>query len=59
MHDQYIVVDPDLGALRVYSYLFRFGSQAYLVNFIASQDVFDDDVEAVFEAIAESLRFGV
>jgi hypothetical protein len=56
---EYSIVDPDLGTLRVYSYLFRFGSQAYLVNFVASQDAFDSDAEQLFESIAESLRFGV
>jgi hypothetical protein len=50
--------DPDLGELMVRAYLFRFGSDAYLVTFVASADGFDA-AEAVFEAIAQSLRFGV
>jgi hypothetical protein len=50
--------DPDLGAIQVRSYLFRFGGDAYLVCFVASEDGFED-AEAIFEAIAASLRFGV
>lgn len=50
--------DPDLGALQVRSYLFRFGSDAYLVSFVAPAEGFED-AEAIFEAIAMSLRFGV
>lgn len=50
--------DPDLGAIQVRSYLFRFGGDAYLVCFVASQEGFED-AEAIFEAIAASLRFGV
>jgi hypothetical protein len=54
----YSIDDPDLGELRVRSYLFRFGRQAYLVNFVTSAaDV--DASEAVFDTIADSLRFGV
>ena len=56
---EYTIVDPDLGMLRAHSYLFRFGSQAYLVSFVASQDAFDSDAEAEFEAIIASLRFGI
>lgn len=56
---EYTIVDPDLGNLQVFSYLFRFGSQAYLVNFVASSDTFNDDVELEFDSIAQSLRFGV
>lgn len=56
---EYTIVDPELGTLRAHSYLFRFGSQAYLVSFVASQDAFDADAEATFEAIVESLRFGI
>lgn len=56
---EYTVIDPELGTLRAHSYLFRFGSQAYLISFVASQDAFDDNAEALFEAIAESLRFGI
>jgi hypothetical protein len=54
----YYLHDPDLGSLRARSYLFRFGGQAYLVSFAAASSSFDD-AEAVFDAIAESLRFGV
>jgi hypothetical protein len=50
--------DPDLGLLMVRAYLFRFGSDVYLVTFAAPAEQFDA-VEAVFEAIAQSLRFGV
>lgn len=52
------LVDPDLGALQVRSYLFRFGGEAYLVCFIASLEDFEA-AEPIFEAIASSLRFGV
>jgi hypothetical protein len=52
------VLDPDLGALQVRSYLFRFGGEAYLVCFIAAQDQFES-AEPIFEVIAASLRFGV
>ncbi len=52
------VVDPDLGALQVRSYLFRFGGEAYLVCFIAALDEFEA-AEPIFEVIAASLRFGV
>ena len=54
----YTIDDPDLGELRVRSYLFRFGRQAYLVNFVAAADV-AEDAEAIFDEIADSLRFGV
>ncbi len=54
----YTIDDPDVGELSVRSYLFRFGRQAYLVNFIAGPDV-SEDVEAIFDEIADSLRFGV
>jgi hypothetical protein len=50
--------DPDLGALQVRSYLFRFGGDAYLVCFVAPTGDFDD-AESLFETIALSLRFGV
>jgi hypothetical protein len=50
--------DPELGELMVRAYLLRFGSDAYLVTFVAPVDSFDA-AEAVFEAIAQSLRFGV
>ena len=54
----YAIEDPDLGALRVFSYLFRFGRTAYLVNFVAPAEA-AAEAEAVFDAIAGSLRFGV
>ena len=41
----YSIADPDLGELRVRSYLFRFGRRAYLVNFVASADLADDAAE--------------
>lgn len=55
---EYLIIDADLGAIRVSSYLFRFGSQAYLVSFVAAAGEFDE-AEPIFEAIAASLRFGV
>jgi hypothetical protein len=54
----YTIDDPDLGEMRVRSYLFRFGRQAYLVNFVASADV-AEEAEVTFDEIADSLRFGV
>jgi hypothetical protein len=54
----YSIDDPDLGILQVRSYLFRFGSDAYLVSFVALEEDFEA-AEAIFEAIAASLRFGV
>ena len=54
----YTIDDPDLGELRVRSYLFRFGKQAYLVNFVAPE-AGADEVEALFDEVADSLRFGV
>jgi hypothetical protein len=54
----YVVNDPDLGALRVRSYLFRFGGQAYLVNFAAPTAAFGG-LEPVIADIVESLRFGI
>jgi len=54
----YSITDPDLGQMRVRSYLFRFGSQAYIVSFIASEGA-ADEAEAMFDSIAESLRFGI
>lgn len=54
----YSIQDQDLGALRVRSYLFRYGPDAYLVSFIAPE-ASADDADALFDAIAESIRFGV
>ena len=54
----YTIDDPDLGELRVFSYLFRFGMHAYLVNFVTTTDL-TSETEAVFDSIAASLRFGV
>ena len=54
----YSIDDPDLGELRVRSYLFRYGRDAYLVNFVASESA-ADDLDALFDEIAESLRFGI
>jgi hypothetical protein len=53
----YTIEDEDLGELRVFSYLFRAGHKAYLVNFVASADV-AAEAEIVFYTIADSLRFG-
>ena len=54
----YVVDDADLGAMRVRTYLFRLGHQAYLVSLIASEDAFEAS-EGTFDAIVESIRFGV
>jgi len=54
----YSIADPDLGIIQVRSYLFRFGSDAYLVSFVAPEAEFEA-AEPIFEAIASSLRFGV
>jgi hypothetical protein len=54
----YVLDHVDVGALRVRTYLFRFGGQAYLVSFVAAESGFDE-AEAAFDAIAASLRFGV
>jgi hypothetical protein len=54
----YSLLDPDLGAVRVRSYLIPFDEMAYLVNFVAPQDA-GDDVETLFDDIADSLRFGI
>jgi hypothetical protein len=53
----YSIADPDLGALRVRSYLFPYGPNAYLVTFVAPEQS-ADAAEALFDAIAASLRFG-
>lgn len=53
----YAVDDPDLGALRVRSYLLRSGRTVYLVNFVASADPTPQEEEA-FDEVATSLRFG-
>jgi hypothetical protein len=50
--------DPDLGNLQVRAYLFRFGEDAYLVCFVAPAQTFEDAIP-IFDAIADSLRFGV
>jgi hypothetical protein len=55
---EFTVADPDLGEFSVSSYLFKFANQAYLVTFVASDDVFEDQ-RVLFEAIASSLIFGV
>jgi hypothetical protein len=54
----YTIDDPDLGEMSIRSYLFRFGRQAYLVNFVAGADV-AEEAEVIFDQIADSLRFGV
>lgn len=54
----YSVADPDLGEMRVRSYLFRFGREAYLVNFVVGA-AFAEQAESIFDEMAESLRFGV
>jgi hypothetical protein len=54
----YSIVDPDLGELRVFSYLFRWSRTAYLVSFVAPAAL-ADEMEPIFYAIADSLRFGV
>jgi hypothetical protein len=54
----YTIADPDLGDIRVRSFLFRFGRSVYLVNFVASADV-ANAAGADFDQIADSLHFGV
>jgi hypothetical protein len=54
----YTIDDPDLGALRVSSSLYRYGGQAYVVSFLASESSFDA-ARSDFELIAASLRFGI
>jgi hypothetical protein len=55
---EFTIADPTLGVLQVRALLFRFGSDAYLVSFVAPEAEFEA-AEPIFEAIAESLRFGV
>jgi hypothetical protein len=55
---EFTIADPTLGVLQVRALLFRFGSDAYLVSFVAPEAEFEA-AEAIFEAIAASLRFGV
>jgi hypothetical protein len=54
----YAIDDPDLGALRIRSSLFRYGGQAYLVSYIAAEAALNE-ARSDFEAIAVSLRFGI
>lgn len=54
----YSIDDPDLGALRVRSYLVRYDTDAYLFTFVAPEHS-ADDADALFDAIAESLRVGI
>lgn len=54
----YVVDDADLGPIRIRSYLFRFGRQAYLVNFVVSEGAFEES-EGTFDDIVASIRFGV
>lgn len=54
----YVIEDADLGPVRVRSYLFRFGVEAYLVNFVASESDFESS-EATFDDIVSSIRIGV
>lgn len=55
---EFTIADPTLGVLQVRALLFRFGSDAYLVSFVAPEAGFEA-AEPIFEAIAVSLRFGV
>jgi hypothetical protein len=54
----YAIDDPDLGALRVRSSLYRYGGQAYIVSFVAPESELDE-ARPDFEAIVASLRFGI
>lgn len=54
----YTIIDPDLGELRVFSYLIRVGRKAYLVNFVASAAT-AAEAESTFYGIADSLTFGL
>lgn len=50
--------DPDVGVIQLRSHLVRFGGRAYLVSFVAADAAFEA-VADDFEAIAESIRFGI
>jgi hypothetical protein len=54
----YTIADPDLGELRVRSYLIRTGPEVYLVNFVAGAEL-AEAAETIFDQIAESLQFGL
>jgi hypothetical protein len=54
----YAIDDPDLGALRIRSSLYRYGGQAYIVSFVAPEAALEA-ARSDFEAIAASLRFGI
>jgi hypothetical protein len=54
----YTIDDPELGALRVRSSLYRYGGQAYVVSFLAPESLFDA-ARTDFDLIAASLRFGI
>lgn len=54
----YSITDEDLGPLRVRSYLFVYGNEAFLLNFVAPESI-ADDADSLFDAIAESIGFGV
>jgi hypothetical protein len=54
----YAIDDPDLGALRIRSSLYRYGGQAYIVSFVAPESELDA-ARSDFDAIAASLRFGI
>ncbi len=53
----YTISDPNLGEVRVRSYLFRWGKTVYLVNFVASADL-ADGAASDFDSIQDSLQFG-
>lgn len=54
----YSLADQDLGTLRVRSYLVRWGDEAYLVSFVAPEAT-ADEADILFDAIVDSLKFGV
>ena len=54
----YAIDDPDLGALRIRSSLYRYGGQAYVVSYVAAEAALNE-ARPDFEAIAASLRFGI
>jgi hypothetical protein len=54
----FTIFDPDLGEILVRSWLFRYGSWVYLVNFVVSADL-AEDAALEFDEIQDSLRLGV
>lgn len=53
----FTVQDDDLGEIRVRSWLFKWGRDAYLVSFVVAADL-SDAAGSDFDAIQDSLQFG-